>query len=159
VFGAAAGWGIACFLGKPEQESSYLHRCSYGSPSPTVSQLFRSRRSSLVGSPKPPHHRGGFFVCPKPTTIDVGTAYNDLGATITGPQQDLNLGIEAIVDGGATTLDQITIDTTQPGTHTIEYVATDQDGLETTATRTVIVQAQSPVDASTAEDGTVTSTP
>jgi len=44
------------------------------------------------------------------------------------------------IDGGATTsASQITIDTTQPGTHTIEYVATDQNGLEGTATRTLIV--------------------
>jgi hypothetical protein len=46
-----------------------------------------------------------------------------------GPQADLNLGIEAVADGGATTTpDQIQIDTTQPATHTIEYVATDQSG-------------------------------
>jgi hypothetical protein len=29
-----------------------------------------------------------------PTIIQVGAAYTDLGATITGPQADLNLGIE-----------------------------------------------------------------
>jgi hypothetical protein len=79
-----------------------------------------------------------------PATVDVGATYQDLGATITGPQADLNLGIEAIVDGGATTTpDQIAIDTTQPGTHTIRYVATDQAGAEGTATRTVIVHAAS----------------
>jgi hypothetical protein len=44
------------------------------------------------------------------------------------------------VDGGApTTIGAIAIDTSQPGTHTIEYVATDQNGLEGTATRTVDV--------------------
>jgi hypothetical protein len=36
-----------------------------------------------------------------------------------GPQADLNLGIEAVADGGATTTpDQIQIDTTQPATQT-----------------------------------------
>ena len=43
-------------------------------------------------------------------------------------QAHLNFGIQAIVDGGATTIiGAIEIDTSQPGTHTIEYVAVDQD--------------------------------
>jgi hypothetical protein len=47
-----------------------------------------------------------------------------LGSTI--PAADLNLGIQVIIDGGATTTpDRISIDTTQPGTHTILHVATD----------------------------------
>jgi hypothetical protein len=37
-----------------------------------------------------------------PATVAVGSTYNDLGATITGPQADLNLGIHAFVDGTAT---------------------------------------------------------
>jgi hypothetical protein len=89
-----------------------------------------------------------------PATVDVGTTYNDLGATITGPEADLNLGIEAIVEGGATTTPaDIQIDTTQPGTHTIEYIATDQNGLEGSAMRTVIVAApaQSDTDASSTD--------
>jgi hypothetical protein len=71
------------------------------------------------------------------------------------PQQDLNLGIDAIVDGGATTTTgAIQIDISQPGTHTIEYVATNQNALEGTATRTVDVtaptaSAQSPAATST----------
>jgi hypothetical protein len=36
-----------------------------------------------------------------PAIVQVGATYADLGATITGPQQDLNLGIQAIVDGRA----------------------------------------------------------
>ena len=73
---------------------------------------------------------------------EVGASYDDLGATIDGPQQDLNLGIQAIVDDGATTtIRAIEIDTSRPGTHTIEYVATDQNGLQGTATRTVTVVA------------------
>jgi hypothetical protein len=46
------------------------------------------------------------------------------------------------VDGGATTtVSNIQIDTSDPGTHTIEYIATDQNGLEGTASRTVTVLA------------------
>ncbi len=77
-----------------------------------------------------------------PATVQVGTAYADLGATITGPQADLNLGISASVDGGATTtVDKITIGTSAAGTHTIRYSATDQQGATGIATRTVNVVA------------------
>jgi hypothetical protein len=74
-----------------------------------------------------------------PATIVVGATYSDLGATITAPAADTNLDIKVAVDGGATTPDQITIDTSAVGTHTIIYSATDQAGLTGTATRTVIV--------------------
>jgi hypothetical protein len=77
-----------------------------------------------------------------PAIIQVGDAYEELGATIVSPQQDHNLGIQAIVDGAATTtIGAIEIDTSQPGTRTIEYVATDQNGIEATTTRTVDVMA------------------
>ncbi len=59
-----------------------------------------------------------------PAIVQVGPTYNDLGATITVPQQDLNLGMEASVDGGATTTpDQISVDTSEAGAHTILYRA------------------------------------
>ncbi len=75
-----------------------------------------------------------------PATVAVGSTYTDLGAVLTGPAQDLNLGLHAVVDGGATTtLDQVTIDTSAPGIHTVEYFATDQNGLTGYATRTVDV--------------------
>ena len=75
-----------------------------------------------------------------PASVTVGSVYNDLGATITAPVADLNLGINANVDGGPTTTpDQIQIDTTTPGTHTILYTVTDSQGLTGTATRTVTV--------------------
>jgi hypothetical protein len=81
----------------------------------------------------------------------------DLGTTIAGPEQDLNLGLDAIVDGGATTtVSNIQIDTSEPGTQTIEYVATDQNGLEGTATRTVTVVAASDSDAAMSSDATST---
>jgi Domain of unknown function (DUF5011) len=74
-----------------------------------------------------------------PAIIKVGATYNDLGATITGPQADLNLGIMTYVNGVDT--DPVEIDTSTAATDTIDYVATDQNGLASTSTRTVIIQA------------------
>jgi hypothetical protein len=85
-----------------------------------------------------------------PAVIQVGATYNDLGATITGPQADLNLGITTYLNGSLT--NNIVIDTTQAATDTIDYVATDQSGLTSTSTRTVIVEAP-------ANDNQATSTP
>jgi Domain of unknown function (DUF5011) len=85
-----------------------------------------------------------------PAIIQVGDTYNDLGATITGPQADLNLGIQTFVNGVATS--PVQIDTSEAATDTIDYVATDQNGLTSTSTRTVIIEAPSIVpsdDAST----------
>jgi hypothetical protein len=53
-----------------------------------------------------------------PAQVNVGDRYADLGATITGPQQDLNLGIQLYVDGAST--DAAQIDTTIPSTHSID---------------------------------------
>jgi hypothetical protein len=74
-----------------------------------------------------------------PATINVGATYNDLGATITGPAGDLNLGIHTLV--GDTPIDQAVIDTSTTTTYHINYVATDQTGLTSTSTRTLIIQA------------------
>jgi hypothetical protein len=74
-----------------------------------------------------------------PAIIQVGASYNDLGATITGPQQDLNLGISTFVNGVA--ISPVQIDTSTAATDTIDYVATDQNGLTSTSTRTVIIEA------------------
>jgi hypothetical protein len=86
-----------------------------------------------------------------PAIIQVDATYNDFGATITGPQADLNLGIQTFVNGVAIT--PVHIDTSQAATDTIDYVATDQNGLTSTSTRTVIVEAPStaPTDESTAD--------
>ena len=73
-----------------------------------------------------------------PAIVQVGDTYNDLGATIEGPQQDLNLGIQTFVNGAA--MSPVQIDTSQAATDTIDYVATDQNGLTSTSTRTVIVE-------------------
>ena len=48
-----------------------------------------------------------------PATISTGTIYSDLGATIAGPQDDINLSIHAFVDGVAT--DPRTICNSRPG--------------------------------------------
>jgi hypothetical protein len=74
-----------------------------------------------------------------PAVIQVGATYTDLGATITGPQADLNLGITTYLNG--TPVSIIVIDTTQAATDTIDYVVTDQNGLTSTSTRTVIIQS------------------
>jgi hypothetical protein len=75
----------------------------------------------------------------RPAIIHVGATYTDLGAQITGPKPDLNLGITTYVNGAA--MNPVKLDTTQAATDTIAYVATDQTGLAATSTRTVIVQA------------------
>ena len=75
--------------------------------------------------------------------VDVGTSYADLGATITGPGGDVNLGIHYIVDN--VEMDVVQIDTSVPGDHTIEYRATDADGNQGHAIRIVhVVATESP---------------
>lgn len=53
-----------------------------------------------------------------PATIQVGSTYADLSATITGPTADLGLGLITLLDGVTTT--QLTLDTSVAGTHTID---------------------------------------
>ena len=91
-----------------------------------------------------------------PAIIQVGATYNDLGATITGPQADLNLGIQTFVNGSP--MYPIQIDTSTAATDTISYVATDQSGLTSTSTRTVIIQpaATPPSPATTTPAATTT---
>jgi Chaperone of endosialidase/Domain of unknown function (DUF5011) len=86
-----------------------------------------------------------------PATITIGDTYNDLGATITGPAADLNLGIATYLNG--TLVPSITIDTSQAATDTIDYVAIDMAGLTSTSTRTVIIEPP------TTATATSTSTP
>ena len=62
-----------------------------------------------------------------PAIIQVGSTYNDLGATIIGPEADLNLGIRTFLNG--TPVSNIEIDPSAAATDTIDYVATDQNGL------------------------------
>jgi hypothetical protein len=72
-----------------------------------------------------------------PAIIHVGDTYADLGATITGPQADLNLGIKTFLNG--TLVSTIVLDTSSQATDTIEYVASDSEGVSATSTRTVII--------------------
>ena len=74
-----------------------------------------------------------------PAIVQVGASYADLGATITGPAADLNLGIKTFVNG--LFVSNIVLDTSAAATDTIDYVATDSQGLTSTSTRTVVVQA------------------
>ena len=74
-----------------------------------------------------------------PAIVQVGNTYNDLGAMITGPQSDLNLGIMTYVNGNR--MNSVQIDTSVATTDAIDYVATDQTGLTSTSTRTVIIEA------------------
>jgi trimeric autotransporter adhesin len=76
-----------------------------------------------------------------PAFVQVGATYSDLGATITGPQADLNLGINTFLNGTLTS--SIVIDTSTAATDTIDYVTTDQNGLTSTSTRTIIIEAAS----------------
>ena len=88
-----------------------------------------------------------------PAVVQVGATYNDLGATITGPQADLNLGITTFLNGTLTS--NIVLDTSQAATDTIDYVATDQNGLSATSTRIVVVEsAAMPISSSTSTAST-----
>ena len=94
-----------------------------------------------------------------PAIVQVGDTYTDLGATITGPQADLNLGITTYVNGAP--MNPVQIDTSTVATDTIDYVATDQSGLTSTTTRTVIIEAADapsivPSDAASTTDATST---
>jgi hypothetical protein len=80
--------------------------------------------------------------------VNVGDTYVDLGAIITGPQADLNLGIKTFLNGMLTS--NIVVDTSQAATDTIDYVVSDSSGLAATSTRTVIVQAPSASNAASA---------
>jgi spore maturation protein SpmA len=74
-----------------------------------------------------------------PAYIIVGDTINDLDATISGPQADLNLGIKTYVNG--TEMRPVQINTSTAATDTIDYVVTNQTGLTGTSTRTVIARA------------------
>jgi hypothetical protein len=84
-----------------------------------------------------------------PAHINVGEIYQDLGATITSPQQDLNLGIRTFLNGQLTST--IVLDTSTTTTDTIDHVATDPSGLTSTSTRTVIINSSTSDTASSTE--------
>ena len=89
-----------------------------------------------------------------PAIIQVDDSYADLGATVsdTGPGQagDTNLGYQTFLNG--TPMNPIVIDTSEPATDTVQYVATDSAGLTATSTRTVLVESQTNQTASSTRD-------
>jgi hypothetical protein len=88
-----------------------------------------------------------------PAVVQVGDSYADLGATVsdTGPGQagDTDLGITTFLNG--TLVSNILLDMRQVATDTIDYVATDIDGLTATSTRIVLIEAATAATASTAQ--------
>ena len=75
-------------------------------------------------------------------------------ATITGPAADLNLGIKTFVNG--LFVSNIQLDTSAAATDTINYVATDGQGLTSTSTRTVIVEPATDMPPSPSSDASST---
>jgi len=66
-------------------------------------------------------HRHHYWNCPRLSSnacLISEQQYTDLGATITGPQADLNLGITTYVNGVET--NPVQIDTSQIATDTID---------------------------------------
>jgi hypothetical protein len=72
-----------------------------------------------------------------PVHVSVGATYQDLGATITAPDADKNLGIKTFLNSAL--ISDIVLDTSAVATDTIQYVVTDPTGLTATSTRTIIV--------------------
>jgi hypothetical protein len=76
-----------------------------------------------------------------PAHINVGDTYSDLGATAKDTAGH-DLGVKTFQNG--TLVSDIVLDTSTSTTDTINYVATDQNGLTSTSTRTVIIEAPVP---------------
>jgi hypothetical protein len=72
-------------------------------------------------------------------------------------REHFNLGITTFVNG--TEMSPVQIDTTQAATDTIDYVVTDQNGLTSTSTRTVIIEAPASPASDTGSDDAATSAP
>ena len=73
-----------------------------------------------------------------PAVVNVGDTYIDLGASVSD-NVDQNLGIKAFV--GTTSIELASIDTSEPKTYHIYYVATDNTGNTFTSTRTVMIKS------------------
>jgi hypothetical protein len=136
----------------PESVSSSAPQNSSTNFSESVSSATSSQSQSATSDTPPQIQING----DNPAVLQVGDSYTDLGATITGPQQDLNLGTKTYLNGALTS--NIVIDTTETATDTIDYVATDQSGLTSTSTRTVIIEAPSIVPNADASSTATTTT-
>jgi hypothetical protein len=73
-----------------------------------------------------------------PAHIHVGDTYSDLGATAKDSAGH-NLGVKTFLNGAL--VFDIVLDTSTTTTDTIDYAATDTNGLISTSTRTVIIEA------------------
>jgi hypothetical protein len=104
-------------------------RLSFANPTPSSSgsNLANSTPAANASDTPPVIQING----DNPATIQVGATYTDLGATITGPTADLNLGITTYVNGSP--MNPVQLDPTQAATDTIDYVVTDQSGLTSSA--------------------------
>ena len=71
-----------------------------------------------------------------PAEIEVGSVYSDLGV-IARDSEGRDLSVRNFVNG--VQVEQISLDTSASTTYTIDYAATDNNGLTATSTRTVIV--------------------
>ena len=88
-----------------------------------------------------------------PAHIKLGDTYQDLGATAKDSEGH-DLGVKTFLNGAL--VSDIVLDTSATSTDTIDYVATDTNGLTSTSTRTVYIEPASPP-ASTADAATSTS--
>jgi Domain of unknown function (DUF5011) len=127
------------------QKSDSTEVCITGDQLALVLANSSTQQTVQIGAPTPPIISGTStppsitINGSNPAVIHTGDSYADLGATITGPTADLNLGIKTILNG--TLVSNIIIDTSTVATDTIDYVATDGAGLTSTSTRQVIIQA------------------
>jgi hypothetical protein len=78
-----------------------------------------------------------------PAHVTVGATYQDLGAIITAPEADKNLAIKTFLNGAL--VSDIVLDTSAVATDTVQYVATDPNGLPATSTRTVLIETPAAV--------------
>jgi hypothetical protein len=95
-----------------------------------------------------------------PAHLNVGDTYQDLGATAKDSAGH-DLTVRTLLNGAL--VSSIVLGTTEVATDTIDYVASDQNGLTSTSTRTVIITApltteQTTLPPSTASTATSTST-
>ena len=92
------------------------------------------------------------------STVELGSAYNDLGARIVAPESELNLGVIILLDDATTTA--VPIDTSTPGEHTILYTVTSPtSGLTSNIMRTVTVSPATQSSEPPANDNASTTLP
>jgi hypothetical protein len=95
-----------------------------------------------------------------PAIITIGDSYADLGATVSdtgqGQAGDPNLGLKYFLNGAL--VSNIVLDTSEVATDTIDYVVTDNNGLTSTSTRTVIIEVAQASGGDTSNTASTTAT-